>query len=236
MLNEPEKTVHFYWENLRCQLTLPWMWQNAALARCVLFPRAPLWFTGAKKVLGTDSPWLSVARPEAGVTPLRRGPGEVGWVGEGPGCSRCSRDRGDIHPLSSTCPPRHHTSRNLSPLIQSVTQCWSGWAGPMACHVEEEEEPQCSVWVSTAPPRSLRGLTRRGDSPVWVGSRNLPGEGKELWAAECPGLPEAVRSLPFWEGSHGGGKSQEKANPRKAGLCRAAMAFPSLSQTVTEDD
>lgn len=41
----------------------------------LFFRRAPLWFKGTKRVLGTSSPWPSVAGPEAGSWHYR-GPGE----------------------------------------------------------------------------------------------------------------------------------------------------------------
>lgn len=93
-------------------------------------------------VLGTRSPWQRVATAEARRHGITQRPWRCAMGRWGPGCFRCSKDRGDFHPLSSVCPQGHQIGRNLSLFIQSdastglvkQAQLKEEW---QACHIDE---------------------------------------------------------------------------------------------------
>lgn len=107
---------------MRCPLTLKWMWQKANLFS---FREHLFGSKGARRFWNLGKVWQGLRQ---GDEALHRGPRRVEWVDEGPGCSRGSRDRGDIHPLNSACPRSYHTGRSLSYLSHTVTPAlvWLG--------------------------------------------------------------------------------------------------------------
>lgn len=102
----------FFKGDTRHQLTLKWMRQKATLfsfREHLYSSKCPRKFWNFGKLAGL----------EAGVQGLIPRPWRGGW---GPGCPRASRDRGDIHPLSSARPQGYYTAE-VSPLSP---WCWSG--------------------------------------------------------------------------------------------------------------